>query len=118
LPSPETKKNGKEKEKNRSVERSISKTEKKRMKNRFVKEKLKQTVCCDFVVFEGHGVTAGREGQKRRRVFRSKHFLRCLQRRLDPHAASVFVTQKPSSTVPQDFCNFQISICIFRYCCV
>jgi hypothetical protein len=27
-----------------------------------------------FVVFAGHGVTAGREGEKRRSVFRSQRF--------------------------------------------
>jgi len=66
LPPPETRKNGKEKEKNRSVERNRSKTEKKRKKNRPVKEKLKlkQTVCCDSLFSQ---VTASPLAEKGRR---------------------------------------------------
>jgi hypothetical protein len=105
LPPPKIEKNGKEKEKNRYVERSRSKTEKKRNKNRSVKEKLKlkQTVCCDFVVFAGHGITTGREGQKRRSVFRSQCFLGCLRR---------LVAVACGEDAPQCFCDPEA----FRHC--
>jgi hypothetical protein len=60
LPPPETKKNGKEKESNRSMERSRSKT--KRSKSEKLRKKWKSTVLCMFSSFASDGVPHSQQG--------------------------------------------------------
>jgi len=70
LPPPETEKNGKEKEKNRSVEKSISEMEKKRKKNRSEKQRnksLKLTVCAFFSLLQVAVTFIDSVGRQRRK---------------------------------------------------
>jgi len=111
LPPPETEKNGKAKEKNRSVERSRSKTEKKRKKNRSVnkKQKLKSTVCCVFGCFAGHRRRGREEGRKPFQIHPSPGFFRdggAWRRRLATVHLFPEVLLSNSWSFGELFCNF------------